>query len=188
MVNTIIYLMGFAGVGKHTIAKELSLHINARIVDNHLINNPIFHLIPLDGKTPIPKIVWQKIAQIRDIVFTRVEEISPPDFNFIFTNELLESNLQDTNIYHRIAAIAQKRKSFFVPIRLVCNLEELCQRVSSPERATQFKMTSIKATREKFERESLFMPEHPLTQTIDVTHLSAKEVAEKIISLLGKLK
>lgn len=187
MMNIIVYLIGFAGVGKLTIAKELSSRINARLVDNHLINNPILHMIPLDGKTPIPKVVWEKIAHIREIVFSTIEEISPPDFNFIFTNELLESGQQYINIYNRVAAIAQKRKSIFVPIRLVCDLEELCRRVSAEERATHFKMTSIESTKEKFERENLFMPDHPLTQTIDVTHLSSKEAAEKIIALLEKL-
>lgn len=181
MSSTIIYLIGFSGVGKLTIAKELSRLINARIVDNHLINNPIFQLIPLDGRTPIPRIVWGKIAQIREIVFNAIEEISPSDFNFIFTNELFEA---DIKVYHRVAAIAQKRKSVFIPIRLICDLEELCRRVSSEERTAQFKMTSIEATKAKFEKENLLLPKE--AQTIDVTHLSPKEVAEKIAALLKK--
>ena len=186
MTNIIIYLIGFAGVGKLTIAKELSSHIHARIIDNHLINNSILNLIPLDGKTPIPKTVWEKIAQIREIVFTTIEEISPHDFNFIFTNELLESSQQDKDVYQRVAAIAQKRRSLFVPIRLVCDLDELCKRVSLEERAAHYKMTSIESTKEKYAKESLFTPEHPLTQTIDVTRLSAQETVEQIVTLLKK--
>ena len=186
MTNIIIYLIGFAGVGKLTIAKELSLRMNARIIDNHLINNPILNLIPLDGKTAISSLVWEKIAQIREIVFTAIEEISPKDFNFIFTNELLESSQQDKDVYQRVAAIAQKRRSLFVPIRLVCDLDELCKRVSSEKRAVQYKMTSIESTKEKYEKESLFSPDHPLTQTIDVTHLSAHETVEQIVALLKK--
>lgn len=184
MKNIIIYLIGFAGVGKFTIAKELSLHLQARIIDNHLINNPILQLIQLDGKTPISTMVWEKIAQIREIVFTTIEEVSPSDFNFIFTNELLQSSQQDINVYYRVSAIAEKRKSLFVPIRLVCDRKELSRRVSSPERAALFKMTDIKSTEEKFEKQEVFIPDHPLTQTIDVTNLTPQEVAKKIMAIL----
>jgi shikimate kinase len=41
MRNTMIYLIGFAGAGKFTIAKEICKSAEARLVDNHLINNPI---------------------------------------------------------------------------------------------------------------------------------------------------
>lgn len=188
MTNVIIYLIGFAGIGKLTIAKELSKLTNARIIDNHLINNPILSLIPLDGKTPIPKVVWERIANIREIVFTTIEELSPPYSNFIFTNELLESSTQDKEIYRRIAVIAQKRKSTFVPIRLIANLDELCRRVSSVERTAHYEMTCAESTKEKYRKEALFMPETPLTQTIDITDFTPKEAAGKKLTVLKTLE
>lgn len=36
-----LYLIGFAGTGKYTIAKELA-KVGYKLVDNHLINNSIF--------------------------------------------------------------------------------------------------------------------------------------------------
>ena len=65
MQNTIIYLIGFAGTGKYTIAKEICRLTNARLVDNHLINNPVFSLIRADGKTLLPESVWEKTWAIR---------------------------------------------------------------------------------------------------------------------------
>lgn len=38
-----LYLIGFAGTGKYTIAKEL-VKFGYKVIDNHLINNPIFSL------------------------------------------------------------------------------------------------------------------------------------------------
>lgn len=35
--GTIIYLLGFAGVGKYTVAKELNRLTGARVIDNHYI-------------------------------------------------------------------------------------------------------------------------------------------------------
>lgn len=44
-----IVLIGFPGVGKLTIAKELSAMVSAKIVDNHWVNNPILRLLDEDG-------------------------------------------------------------------------------------------------------------------------------------------
>jgi shikimate kinase len=40
MNNTIIYLIGFPGVGKLTIAKELCNETSALLVDHHTLSNP----------------------------------------------------------------------------------------------------------------------------------------------------
>ena len=68
MQSTIVYLIGFAGTGKHTIALEICRLTGARLVDNHLINNPVFSLIQADGKTRLPETVWKKTWAIRHIV------------------------------------------------------------------------------------------------------------------------
>jgi shikimate kinase len=51
MNGALIYLIGFAGCGKLTIAKAIQKKIDCILVDNHLINNVIFSLIDPDGKT-----------------------------------------------------------------------------------------------------------------------------------------
>ena len=38
--NTIVALIGYAGTGKYTIGRELSERTGAKLIDNHLINNP----------------------------------------------------------------------------------------------------------------------------------------------------
>lgn len=64
-----IYLTGKAGVGKYTIAKQLAEH-NFKILDNHLINNPIFSLLDLDRASPIPQDAWVAVSRIRWVVST----------------------------------------------------------------------------------------------------------------------
>ncbi len=86
--NTIIYLIGFPGTGKYTIALELANRTTIRIVDNQLINNPIFSVIGADGKTRLPNIVWDKVGVIREAVLDSICTLSPPDFSFVFTNVL----------------------------------------------------------------------------------------------------
>ena len=50
--NTIVLLIGFAGTGKYTIGRELCERTGAKLIDNHLINNPIFKVTNADGVTP----------------------------------------------------------------------------------------------------------------------------------------
>lgn len=51
--NAIVYLFGFPGVAKYTVAREIAAGAGARVVDNHYVNNPIFGLLDLDGLTPL---------------------------------------------------------------------------------------------------------------------------------------
>jgi hypothetical protein len=64
---------------------------NIKIVANHLINDPILSVIQANGKTPLPRAVWDKIGIIRDVVFDAITNISPANYSFIFTNELIMS-------------------------------------------------------------------------------------------------
>lgn len=177
-------MIGFPGVGKLTIAKELAERIKAQIIDNHLINNPIFQLIVTDPDSEIPEKAWDKVKEIREIVLSGVEELAHPDLNFIFTNSLLASNADDLKIYERVEKVATKRKSTFVPIRLVCELDELCKRVVSKDREEKFKLTNAEALKKRFKKEVVYQPANPLTLTIDVTNLSPQEVVEMIMERL----
>ncbi len=185
--NAIIYLIGFAGTGKLTIAKEIALKADFRIVSNHLINNTVLSVIQADGKTPLPRTVWDKIGVVRNVVFDTIETISPSDFNFIFTNELVEGNEIDINIYHRIEEIALKRGSEFLPVRLICEAEELGNRVDSQERKANFKMVDREASLKQSRTSKVFTPNHPNTFTLDVTNISASNAADLILAKLQSL-
>ncbi|MGI8919344.1 MAG: hypothetical protein ACR2H6_12160 [Pyrinomonadaceae bacterium] len=49
--NTMIVLIGFAGTGKYTIGRELCELTGAKLIDSHLINNPVFKVVNPDGIT-----------------------------------------------------------------------------------------------------------------------------------------
>ena len=72
--NVVVYLVGFASTGKLTIARELAPMLNAKVVDNHWVNNPIFGLLETDGKTKLPDAVWDRVGEAGARSMTR----SPP--------------------------------------------------------------------------------------------------------------
>lgn len=79
-----IVLIGFPGVGKLTIAKELSAMVSAKIVDNHWVNNPILRLLDEDGTAPLPKGIWEFTGRFRQTVLDAITAYAP-SANFIFT-------------------------------------------------------------------------------------------------------
>ena len=182
MQNTIVYLLGFAGTGKYTIAQEVSRRTGARLVDNHLINNPVFSLIQVDGKTPLPETVWDKTWAIRHVVLDVIREISPADFSFVFTNELIDGASDDHKLFAEVAALAGSRRSLFIPVRLLCEEQELCRRIQSSERTARFKDTNVENARRKLHRHRVLSISHPNALDLDVTGLSGSEAAQAIVA------
>ena len=88
--NTMIVLIGFAGTEqKYTIGRELSRRTGAKLIDNHLINNPIFTVVNADGITPLPEGIWARVRDARRVVYESIRELSPPEMSFVFTIQLI---------------------------------------------------------------------------------------------------
>ena len=95
--NHIIYLIGFPGTGKYTIAKEIAKKANFKVIDNHLINNPILSVLEIDRKTKVPSEIWKKISEVKEIVFDTILNYSAENANFIFTNHLVEGEISSSD-------------------------------------------------------------------------------------------
>lgn len=179
--NTVFYLIGFAGTGKYTIARALCELLPCKLVDNHYILNPIFNLIEQDGLTTLPPLVWEYAMQVHLAVLGTIKQLSPAQWNFIFTNELIDDPKGSSqSLYTDILEVASLRSSRFVPVRLLCDPEEHLRRVSRPERRERMKSVSLEDARQK-QGLQLFSPPHPNTLTLDVTPLSPSEAARRIL-------
>jgi hypothetical protein len=187
MTNTMIYLIGFAGVGKYTIAKAIRDLESCKVVDNHYVLNPIFNLIAQDGVTPLPAQVWDNAMQVRLAVLATIEHLSPRDWNFVFTNELVADELSEDSdgsnlmLYLQILKVCEARDARFVPVRLWCDLEEHVSRVVRPEHRERMKDVDVDEARDKHANHKLFMPDHANTLTLDVTDLTPQVAAQSIL-------
>ena len=185
--NTIIVLIGFAGTGKYTIGRELCERTGAKLIDNHLINNPIFKVVDADGISPLPPGVWDKVKTIRAIVYDSIRELSPPDLSFVFTIELIEGKPGEQKAFDDLKELATARNSVFVPVRLLCDVDELCRRVASPGRIAMIKAISPEAARQKSADYEVLKAEHPHIRTIDVTAKSPSDSADVILAEIANL-
>jgi len=181
--NAIIYLFSFAGSGKLTIAQEIQKIVPSILVDNHFINNVVFALIDPDGVSPLPDQVWKNVRRVRHIVLDTIRDLSQPDRNFIFTNELIHGSAADQEVYDRIASLAAQRGAFFFPVRLLISPEELCLRTVFPERITKFKSTDADAARRQAIEHEVFRPSQPCFE-LEISDLSAEESAQEIVAAL----
>lgn len=187
-VSTVFYLLGFPGVGKYTVAKEISRLTGAKIVDNHYVLNPIFGLIEQDGVTPLPPKVWDYAWQVHDAVSGVIRELSPRSWSFVFTNAIVDGDPESDQLFAEVAEIARLRESLFVPVRLLAEVEELQRRVVRPERRERMKAASAEEARKIHAQHEVYKPDHPNTLTLDVTNLPPGEVAGKILAHAERLR
>ena len=187
MKNTIIYLIGHYGVGKLTIARQICAATDARLFDNHLINNVIFSLIRADGKTPLPEAVWDMIHVIRGQAFKAMEDLTSPETSFVLTNCLLEDYPGDRATYEQVQAVAARRGNIFLPVLLTASDAAYASRVNTPERAERLKHTDVESAGHKRRMEPLLRIDHPNRLDLDTTHLPPYEAAQTIVAHAERL-
>lgn len=185
--NTFIYLFGFPEVGKYTIAQEIARQAGVIVVDNQLINMPIFTVLKPDGVTPLPPDVWDKVSSVWDIVFDTIIEIADPAFSFVLTNVLLHEEQADQDRFRKVAERVSKRDGTLLPVRLLCDLDENKRRIVSPDRNERLKTISSNGLERLHEERSILTPDHPHTTTLDVTELGPEETASRIVEVATDL-
>jgi hypothetical protein len=185
--NTIIYLIGIPAVGKFTTAAAIARQTGAKLVDNHLINNPIFSVAHVDGtdRFPFPKEGWKYMGRIRRAVLAFIRDMGHPDDSYIFTNVM---GWDEIRPFRQIERLAKKRKALFVPVWLKCSAGELRKRKNTPQRRRMMKEIELKNipfwTREFRELDTA----HPNRLVIDNTNLKASQTATLILDHVEKCK
>ncbi|MBX9696797.1 MAG: hypothetical protein K2X53_01800 [Alphaproteobacteria bacterium] len=176
-----IYLIGQPGTGKYTISQALAKK-GYTICDNQLINNPIFALINYDGFTMVPERAWKAIAQVRNAVFDFLS--SWQEGNFVLTNCLFE-NEGDRRCFLQVEAMAMKRGSLFMPVKLYISKEEHLRRIVEPSRRERWKSID---PNDVYADEPILAIQHPNLFELEVSELSPDQAAEFIIEQAMSLK
>ena len=181
--NTIIYLIGIPAVGKYTVAKEIGRLTGAKVVDNQLINTPVFSVVGYDGTAafPFPRGAWAHIETIRRAVFATIREFCPPDDSFVLTNVLDASVPGDKVLFRRIERLAQQRQAGFFPVWLTCDAERLRQRRDTPERRARLKEIDVTTIAWYLQEFEVLRVPHPNALTLDTSHCGPGQTAQRIL-------
>jgi shikimate kinase len=179
--NTILYILGYPAAGKLTVARKLASLLDARLIDNHAINNSIFQIVrSKDGHVVFNDAVNDRVRAIRAIVLEAVENLPDLDDSFIFTNVLIDTP-SDAALYAKIKELAHRRGARFIPVIIHCDADELIRRVQSPERGENLKLTRVARLKEILAEHRLLPVEDENLLEIDNTKLTADECARAIV-------
>jgi chloramphenicol 3-O-phosphotransferase len=150
MRSAIVHLIGPPASGKLTIARALveqagAAHRKVVVLDNHHTNNVIFSVMDVDGVRSLPHAVWGHIMQVRATLLAAIEELSPPDWSFVFTNVLAEHDPLDHQMVADLSNLAAATDRRFVPVHLRCDPAELARRAANPDRRERMKWVDAEA-------------------------------------------
>ena len=184
MNGAIIYLIGFSGCGKLTIARAIQARVDCIVAHNHLINNVIFSLIDADGKSKLPKAVWENVKRVRSAAFDTIRDLAKPGRTFVLTNTLVDGDAEDAEWFQDVVQLARERNALFLPVRLTISPEELARRVVSPGRAEQFKATDPVIAFKQANQSQVLKPQGHDVLELDITAMTADAAAGRIVERL----
>jgi predicted kinase len=181
--NTIIYLLGIPAVGKYTVACEIARLTGAKVVDNQLINTPVFSVLGYDGTSafPFPQAAWQHIEQIRGAVFAVIRDLCPPGESFVLTNVLDAKDPADLALFRRVEELAKHRGAGFFPVWFTCHAEQLRQRKGSEQRRARFKDIDLSTIEDDVNRFEVLRVPHPNALTLDTSLIEPAQIAHRIL-------
>lgn len=181
--DTIIYLIGVPAVGKYTVAREIGRLTGAKVVDNHLINNPVFSVIGYDGTDAfhVPQAAWARIKKIRGAVFNVIRDLCPPGESFVFTNVLDAKGPGDRALFRRVERLAEQRGAGFFPVWLTCDAATLRGRKDTPERRERLKDIDPNNVSWWLEEFELYKVRHPNALTLDTARREPRQTARLIL-------
>ena len=155
----------------------------AKVVDNQLINTPVFSVLGYDGTDafPFPEGAAAQIEKIQRAVLAVIRDFCPPDASFVFTNVLDARAPGDKAWFRRVERLARQRGAGFFPVWLTCEAAVIRRRKNTPDRRARLKdidLTNIPRWSEEFE--VLRVP-HPNALTVDTSYREPRQTARLIL-------
>jgi len=140
----VVHLVGYPASGKLTVAKALVDAAAERgrtfiRLDNHLTGDVILSVVDR-SLNPIPARVWERVEDVRDVMYRAIVELSPPDWSFVVTNVVREGGgpIEERTVT-RVHQLARERSSRHLAVAVRCDRDALLARVTAPDRFSRHK-------------------------------------------------
>lgn len=178
--------MGIAGTGKRTVGEALAKQSNFKFVHHHSWIDPILNLLGTDSSVfwDLEEKSWAKLNEARDVIFSTMTNVCPEDTNFIITYEMLDKDPYHQSFYEHVLEVLKKRNAYFLPVRLICDEDELLKRVEAEDRKQYFKTRDVQLIQNRVKEEKVFYTKHKNEITLDITKMLPDDAAKKILSIL----
>jgi hypothetical protein len=173
----LIFLYGLPGVGKLTVANELSKLTGYRVFHNHLAVDLALSLFEF-GSPPFVELrekIWHDVftqsvaANLEGLIFT-----------FVFERTVSRGFIENTK------QLIESAGGEVLFVELTCSTEELESRIEAPSRKKFGKLSSVDQFRELKNAGAFLDPPVPVERlVVDTTEFSAADAAMLISDKLG---
>lgn len=180
----IIYLIGYTGVGKRTIAKEISKITAVRFFDNDHLYNVVTTLV--NQERLLNKRLIKHYLKLKLLAYDIIIDGCNMHDSFILCEELHENNPLHKELYDKMFETANSRGSIFIPIILDCAAEEIIIRYMKRNRTKEFKPATKEFCKHNILANKILNISHPNELKIDVTSMSPKDAANEIVRRMEK--
>lgn len=172
----LIFLYGMPGVGKLTVARELSNLTGFKLFHNHLT---------VDLVTSLFEFGSDSFINLREKIWLETfSEAIKADFDgLIFT--FAPENTVPHDFPDKVKNLLEENGGKVIFIELKCSMEELEKRLTDSSRDKFGKLNSLELFRRLHSQGVFDMPKIMPDFSVDSTNLSPKETAKKILNHIG---
>lgn len=173
----LIFVHGMPGVGKLTVARELSHLTGYRLFHNHLTVDLVESVFEFGSQAFVELREWIWLS-----VFEKAMGFGLPGLIFTFA---FEPTVTDHFVSATVETVENAGGNvFFVELR--CDPDILEKRLTNPSRAAYRKLTSVAKLRDLEAQGALETPPLPRRNlVVDITELSPEKAARRICARLG---
>ena len=180
-MQVVLLIYGLPACGKRTIAKKIAENNNMVLLDNHFFNNIVYPYVIVDSNSRVD--ISRYVYNIRQNFLDAVEKYSNKQNGYVFTNVLLDTD-DDRASVESLKKFAKTLGYPFVAVHLVCDENSVKERIGTPERATNYKLTDYDIYKE-FVTTTKFM-DLDNALTLDTSDKSIDESAQIITDYIKK--
>lgn len=167
----LIFIYGFPGVGKLTVARELAKLSGYKLFHNHLT---------LDLLGSVFEFGTEPFIELREKIWLSVfEEASKRKLDGLIFTFVFEKTVRG-DFLDKIEDTLNDNDSIKF-VKLTCDEAELKKRIKDKSREKFDKMTSFNGFKEMLDKGAIYEPKLSGVLELDITHLSPKKAAEKIL-------
>ena len=173
----LIVLYGMPGVGKLTVARELSRLTGFKLFHNHLTVDLVLSVFDFSSPSfvELREKIWLD-------VFSRASEERVPGVIFTFVFE----RTVRADFIKRVRGVVEANGGELIFVNLHCSQTELEKRITDPSRRAFGKLNSLTDFEALSQSGGLNHPEIPVARLVlDTTDLSAAAAASRIVSELN---
>ncbi len=174
----LVLICGFPGVGKLTIAKELSKTAPFELIHNHIVIDTINNILPPSPQRSLAKELMQlslisKLSKHNNTIVTHA-------YSYTFKSK---TGTTDNQFVKNIKKIANKNKSIFIPVYIFCQEKEILKRIQNSSRKKFGKMIKTSDMEELLKKEdSKRFLKINNSIYIDSTNINPKDSAKIILN------